>query len=64
MTTGQNRKRVQEFYEATAPGHRERLFSLQDAHVVYKMPEGLPVAAGLVPSGVSTRAASILCCRA
>jgi hypothetical protein len=43
---GPNEKIVREFYEATAPGHRERLFSLQDAHVVYKMPEGLPAGGG------------------
>jgi uncharacterized protein len=44
--SGPNEKRVREFYDATAPGHRERLFSLQDAHVVYEMPEGMPTGGG------------------
>jgi ketosteroid isomerase-like protein len=39
-------KHVHAFYEALAPGHRERLFALQSAHVVYELPEGMPVGAG------------------
>jgi len=43
---GLSERIVREFYAATAPGHRERLFSLQDPHVVYRMPEGLPAGGG------------------
>ena len=48
MTTieEQNEKLVREFYAATVPGHREKLWSLQAAHVVYDMPEGMPVGSG------------------
>lgn len=42
----QNEERVRRFYEATAPGHREALRGLQDPHVVYDMPEGMPVGCG------------------
>jgi ketosteroid isomerase-like protein len=42
----QNEKHVRAFYEATAPGHRERLRSLQVPRVVYDLPEGMPVGAG------------------
>jgi uncharacterized protein len=41
-----NEKLVQAFYEATAPGHRARLRALQSPHVVYDMPEGMPIGAG------------------
>ena len=39
-------KRVRAFYEHTAPGHREALRGLQTSHVVYDMPEGMPIGAG------------------
>ena len=39
-------KHVLAFYEHLAPGHREPLFGLQSAHVVYELPEGMPVGAG------------------
>jgi ketosteroid isomerase-like protein len=42
----QNETHVRAFYEATAPGHRERLRSLQVPRVVYDLPEGMPVGAG------------------
>jgi len=45
MPTDQERH-VHAFYEALAPGHREPLFSLQSAHVVYELPEGMPAGAG------------------
>jgi ketosteroid isomerase-like protein len=41
-----NEKLVRAFYEATAPGHRARLRALQSPHVVYDIPEGMPVGAG------------------
>ena len=44
--TEENEKRVRAFYEATAPGHRESLRGLQSPHVVYDMPEGLPIGCG------------------
>ena len=43
---GENEKRVRAFYDATAPGHRERLRSLQAPSVVYDLPDGMPVGAG------------------
>ena len=43
---GENEKRVRAFYDATAPGHRERLRSLQAPNVVYDLPDGMPVGAG------------------
>lgn len=43
---GGNEKRVRTFYDATAPGHRERLRSLQVPNVVYDLPDGMPVGAG------------------
>ena len=43
---GENEKRVRAFYDATAPGHRERLRSLQVPNVVYDLPDGMPVGAG------------------
>jgi ketosteroid isomerase-like protein len=41
-----NEKLVRAFYEATVPGHRERLWAIQAPHVVYDMPEGMPIGAG------------------
>jgi ketosteroid isomerase-like protein len=37
---------VRSFYDALAPGHRERVFSLQDAHIVYELPDGMPTGGG------------------
>ena len=45
--TEENEKRVRAFYEATVPGHRESLRGLQAPHVVYDLPEGMPI--GLRP---------------
>ncbi len=42
----ENEKLVRVFYESTAPGHRERLWAIQAPHVVYDLPEGMPVGAG------------------
>ena len=42
----ENERRVRDFYEATVPGHRERVASLQSAHVVYELPEGMPTGGG------------------
>src|SRR5947209_17611312 len=42
----ENEKRVRAFYEATVPGHREALRGLQAPHVVYDLPEGMPVGCG------------------
>ena len=39
----ENEKHVRAFYEATAPGHRERLRSLQVPNVVYDLWDGMPV---------------------
>ena len=41
-----NQKRVRAFYDATVPGHRESLRGLQASHVVYDLPDGMPVGAG------------------
>ena len=41
-----NQKLVRAFYEATAPGHRARLRAIQSPHVVYDIPEGMPIGAG------------------
>jgi ketosteroid isomerase-like protein len=41
-----NEKLVRAFYESTAPGHRARLRALQSPHVVYDIPDGMPVGAG------------------
>ena len=41
-----NEKRVRDFYEAVIPGHRERVTSIQSAHVVYELPEGMPTGGG------------------
>jgi uncharacterized protein len=42
----ENEKHVRAFYEATVPGHREALWSLQAPHVVYELPAGMPVGGG------------------
>lgn len=42
----QNEKLVRAFYEATVPGHRAPLRALQAPHVVYDLPEGMPVGSG------------------
>jgi ketosteroid isomerase-like protein len=44
--TEENEKRVRAFYEATVPGHRESLRGLQAPHVVYDLPEGMPIGCG------------------
>ena len=44
--TSDNEKHVRAFYEALAPGHREALFGLQSAHVVYELPDGMPPVGG------------------
>jgi len=46
MIQEENEKRVRAFYEATVPGHREALRSLQSPHVIYDMPEGMPIGCG------------------
>ncbi len=46
MTERENEKLARAFYDGTAPGHREALWGLQASHVVYDMPEGMPVGAG------------------
>ena len=46
MIEEENEKRVRAFYEATVPGHRESLRGLQAPHVVYDMPEGMPMGCG------------------
>jgi len=50
----ENEKRVRDFYEATVPGHRERVTSLQSSHVVYELPEGMPTGGGRF-EGVAVR---------
>jgi ketosteroid isomerase-like protein len=42
----ENVKRVRAFYESTLPGHRESLRGLQAPHVLYDLPDGMPVGAG------------------
>jgi uncharacterized protein len=42
----ENEQRVRTFYGAILPGHRERVTSLQAAHVVYELPEGMPTGGG------------------
>jgi uncharacterized protein len=44
--TEENEKLVRAFYEATLPGHREALRGLQSPHVVYDLPEGMPIGCG------------------
>jgi uncharacterized protein len=42
----ENEKRVRTFYEATVSGHRGALRGLQAPHVVYDLPEGMPIGSG------------------
>src|SRR6185503_5092616 len=44
--TEENEKLVRTFYEATVPGHRERLWGLQSSHVAYDLQLGMPVGCG------------------
>lgn len=44
--TEDNEKRVRAFYEATAPGHRDALRGIQAPHVIYDLPEGMPIGCG------------------
>jgi ketosteroid isomerase-like protein len=46
MMGSDQERHVLAFYDALAPGHREPLFALQSAHVVYELPEGMPAGAG------------------
>ena len=46
MMEEENERLVRAFYEATVPGHREALRGLQAPHVVYDLPEGMPVGCG------------------
>jgi uncharacterized protein len=46
MIEEKHEKLVRAFYEATVPGHRESLWRLQAPHVVYDLPEGMPVGSG------------------
>jgi ketosteroid isomerase-like protein len=42
----ENEKLVRAFYEATVPGHRQALRRIQAPHVVYDLPEGMPIGGG------------------
>ena len=42
----ENEKLVRAFYEATVPGHREALRGIQAPHVIYDLPEGMPIGCG------------------
>jgi ketosteroid isomerase-like protein len=42
----QNEKLVRAFYEATVPGHRNALRGIQAPHVIYDLPEGMPIGCG------------------
>jgi ketosteroid isomerase-like protein len=42
----ENESRVRAFYESTAPGHRQALRGIQAPHIVYELPQGMPVASG------------------
>jgi hypothetical protein len=44
--TSENETSVRSFHDAINPGHRERVFSLQDAHIVYELPDGMPTGGG------------------
>ncbi len=44
--TEENEKLVRAFYQATVPGHRQALRGLQAPHVVYDLPEGMPIGSG------------------
>ena len=39
-------KLVRAFYEATVPGHRNALRGIQAPHVIYDLPEGMPIGCG------------------
>jgi len=42
----ENEKLVRAFYEATVPGHREKLRGIQAPHVIYDLPESMPIGCG------------------
>jgi ketosteroid isomerase-like protein len=42
----ENEKLVRAFYEATVPGHREKLRGIQAPHIIYDLPEGMPIGCG------------------
>jgi len=42
----ENEKLGRAFYEATVPGHREKLRGIQASHVIYDLPEGMPIGCG------------------
>ena len=42
----ENEKLVRAFYAATAPGHREALRGIQAPHVIYDLPQGMPIGCG------------------
>jgi hypothetical protein len=44
--TDENERRVRAFYEATVSGHRESLRGFQAPHVIYDLPEGMPIRCG------------------
>src|SRR5262245_53381414 len=46
MAKEEHEKRVRAFYDATVPGHREALRGLQAPHVIYDLPEGMPIGCG------------------
>lgn len=46
MIEEENERLVRAFYEATVPGHRQATRGLQAPHVVYDLPEGMPVGSG------------------
>ena len=43
---GDQERHVRAFFDALATGHREALFGMQSAHVVYELPEGMPAGGG------------------
>jgi hypothetical protein len=53
MSEADNENRVRAFYEATVPGHREALRGIQDPHVIYDMPAGMPFGCGACLTGTS-----------
>jgi hypothetical protein len=42
----ENEKRVRAFYGATVPRHRASLRVLQAPHVIYDLPDGMPIGCG------------------
>ena len=46
MSESENEKLVRAFYQSTLPGHRESLRGIQDPHVIYDLPAGMPVGCG------------------